>query len=97
MRQYVSIRGRRGEKPVAMSTTDMKGKFSQTVTGQGDYLIVFSSMGRKEITRKVKLTTAGGPINLRTLLVQDDTKQLQRCKVVAQKPLCEDETDKDDV
>lgn len=94
---YATIRvykGKKSEKPVAMSTTDMKGKFSQTVTGQGDYLVVFSSMGRKEITRKVKLTAAGGPINLGTLLVQDDTKQLQGVEVVAQKPLVKMETDK---
>lgn len=40
---YATIRvykGKKSEKPVAMSTTDMKGKFSQTVTGQGDYLVV---------------------------------------------------------
>ena len=94
---YATIRvykGKKSEKPVAMSTTDMKGKFSQTVTGQGDYLVVFSSMGRKEITRKVKLTAAGGSINLGTLLVQDDTKQLQGVEVVAQKPLVKMETDK---
>ena len=94
---YATIRvykGKKSEKPVAMSTTDMKGKFSQTVTGQGDYLVVFSSMGRKEITRKVKLTAAGGSINLGTLLVQDDTKQLQGVEVIAQKPLVKMETDK---
>ena len=51
-------------------------------------------MGRKEITRKVKLTAGGGPINLGTLLVQDDTKQLQGVEVVAQKPLVKMETDK---
>ena len=53
------------------------GKFSQKVTGQGSYIVSFTSMGRKEIVRRVQLTEAGGIIDLGNLLVQDDTKQLK--------------------
>ena len=87
-------KGRRSEKPVAMSVTGQDGKFAQKVTGQGSYLISFSSMGRKEIVRKVQLTAAGGTISLGQLLVQDDAKQLKGVEVVAQKPLVKMETDK---
>ncbi|MCR5077581.1 MAG: TonB-dependent receptor family protein [Prevotella sp.] len=94
---YATVRvykGRRSEKPVAMSVTDMDGKFSQKVTGQGSYIVSFSSMGRKEIVRKVQLSALGGAINLGTLLVQDDAKQLEGVEVVAQKPLVKMETDR---
>ena len=77
-----------------MSVTEKDGKFSQKVTGQGNYLISFTSMGRKEILRRVQLTEAGGIIDLGNLLVQDDTKQLKGVEVVAQKPLVKMETDK---
>ena len=87
-------KGRKSEKPVAMSVTGQDGKFAQKVTGQGSYLISFSSMGRKEIVRKVQLTAAGGTISLGQLLVQDDAKQLKGVEVVAQKPLVKMETDK---
>lgn len=94
---YATIRvykGRKSEKPVAMSVTGQDGKFSQKVTGQGSYLVSFTSMGRKEVLRKVQLTAAGGTINLGKLLVQDDAKQLEGVQVVAQKPLVKMETDK---
>ena len=94
---YATIRvykGKKSETPVAMSVTGQDGKFSQKVTGQGSYLVSFTSMGRKEILRKVQLTATGGIINLGKLLVQDDTKRLQGVEVVAQKPLVKMETDK---
>ena len=94
---YATIRvykGKKSETPVAMSVTEKDGKFSQKVTGQGSYLVSFTSMGRKEILRKVQLTATGGTINLGNLLVQDDTKQLKDVEVVAQKPLVKMETDK---
>ena len=78
---YATIRvykGKKSETPVAMSVTAEDGKFSQKVTGQGNYLISFTSMGRKEIVRRVQLTETGGIIDLGNLLVQDDTKQFER-------------------
>ncbi len=83
----------KNDKPLAMSVTDVDGKFEQKVTGQGRYYIVFSSMGRKEIVRRVELGNAP-TLNLGTLLVQDDAKALEGVEVVAQKPLVKMETDK---
>lgn len=94
---YATIRvykGKKSETPVAMSVTAEDGKFSQKVTGQGSYIVSFTSMGRKEIVRRVQLTETGGTIDLGNLLVQDDTKQLKGVEVVAQKPLVKMETDK---
>ena len=53
---YATIRvykGKKSETPVAMSVTGQDGMFSQKVTGQGSYLVSFTSIGRKEILRKV--------------------------------------------
>ncbi len=94
---YATVRvykGKKTDKPVAMSITGQDGRFSQKITGQGNYFISFASMGRKEILRKVQLTATGGTIELGNLLVQDDTKQLKGVEVVAQKPLVKMETDK---
>ena len=94
---YATVRvykGKKTDKPVAMSITGQDGRFSQKITGQGNYFISFTSMGRKEILRKVQLTATGGTIELGNLLVQDDTKQLKGVEVVAQKPLVKMETDK---
>ena len=94
---YATVRvykGKKSDKPVAMSVTAIDGKFSQQVTGQGNFLVSFTAMGRKEVLRKVQLTATGGVIDLGQLLVQDDTKQLKGVEVVAQKPLVKMETDK---
>ena len=82
------------DKPVAMSITDVSGKFKQTITGTGAYIIEFSSTGRRKIRRNVNLTKDGGELNIGTLLVQDDAQQLKGVDVVAQKPLVKMETDK---
>ncbi len=82
------------EKPVAMSITDINGKFRQAITGVGAYTILFSSTGRKRISRNVTLTKDGGELYIGTLLVQDDAQQLKGVDVVAQKPLVKMETDK---
>lgn len=82
------------EKPIAMSVTDDNGKISQEVKGSGDYTITISSMGRKVITRNIKLDAANPTLNLGTLLVQDDAKMLKGVVVMAQKPLVKMETDK---
>ncbi len=87
-------KGTNMDKPVAMGVTDVNGKFSQSITGTGSFTILFTSEGRKKITREVNLTKDGGSINLGTLLVQDDSHQLNGVEVVANKPLVKMETGK---
>lgn len=81
------------EKPVAMSLTDANGVFSQTVTGKGNYVVSFSSVGRKEIIRKLSLNGESA-LNLDSLWVQDDAQTLGNVEIVARKPLVKMETDK---
>lgn len=77
----------------AMSVTDADGNILQKVTGRGRYTIVISSVGRKTIVRQLMLE-GQKTINLGTLYVEDDTRQLQGVEVVAQKPLVKMTTDK---
>jgi hypothetical protein len=81
------------DKPVAMSVTNGKGEIKQVLSGKGEYVITFNSIGKKEIRRKFTLN--GEPsINLGTVFTADDSKVLKGVEVVAQKPLVKMETDK---
>lgn len=77
----------------AMSVTDANGNISQKVTGRGRYTVVMSSVGRKTIVRTVNLD-GSGTIDLGTMYVVDDSKQLEGIEVVAQKPIVKMTTDK---
>lgn len=77
----------------AMSVTDADGNISQKVAGSGRYTIVLSSVGRKSIVRTVNLD-GKGTVNLGTMYVTDDAKQLDGVEIVAQKPLVKMTTDK---
>lgn len=77
----------------AMSVTDADGNISQKVAGNGRYTIVLSSVGRKSIVRTVNLD-GKGTLNLGTMYVTDDAKQLDGVEIVAQKPLVKMTTDK---
>ena len=80
-------------KPVALSTTDIDGRISQTITGKGQYTIVFSSMNKKNVTKNISLNGEES-LDLGTVLIQGDAKQLQGVEVVAQKPLVKMDAEK---
>ena len=82
------------EKPVAFTTTDNDGKFAQTLTGKGDYRLLFSNMGRKTLTRDFTLDGTVSTIDLGTILVQDDVQTLKAGTVTAQRPLVKMDVDK---
>jgi len=82
------------EKPVAFTTTDTDGRFSQLLTGEGDYRLLFSNMGRKTITRDFVIDGTSDSIDLGTILAQDDVQTLKAGSVTAQRPLVKMEVDK---
>ena len=82
------------EKPVAFTTTDNDGKFAQTLTGKGDYRLLFSNMGRKTVTRDFTLDGTSPSIDLGMILVQDDVQTLKAGTVTAQRPLVKMDVDK---
>ncbi len=80
-------------KPVAMFLTDENGKFSQEVKGKGRFDIVFSSIGKEDVSKTVELGKET-PVNLGTIYIKDGETMLKGVEVVAQKPLVKMEVDK---
>ncbi len=82
------------DKPVAFTTTDNDGKFSQALSEKGEYRMVFNNMGRKSVTRSFTLDGTAPSLYLGTILVQDDIRTLDAGTVVAQRPLVRMEVDR---
>ena len=80
-------------KPVAYTTTDLDGAFSQVLTGKGSYTLLFSGIGRQE--RKVPFTLDGEEsLDLGDILIEDDIEALAEASVTAQRPLVKMEVDR---
>ena len=80
-------------KPVAYTTTDLDGAFSQVLTGRGSYTLLFSGIGRQE--RKVPFTLDGEEsLDLGDILIEDDIEALAEASVTAQRPLVKMEVDR---
>ena len=79
--------------PVAYTTTDMDGVFSQVLTGNGTYTLYFSGIGRQD--RKVPFTLDGEEtLDLGEILIEDDIEALAEASVTAQRPLVKMEVDR---
>ena len=81
------------ENPVGMSLTDADGHFSQEIKGKGKYDIVFSSIGKEDLRKTIEVGTTS-TLDLGTLTLQENVKELKGVEVVAQKPLVKMEADK---
>lgn len=81
------------DKPITMAVTDLEGKFSQVVKGNGKYTITFSSVGRATIKRNFTIS-GEKKIDLGTLLARNEETMLKGIEVVAQKPIVKMEADK---
>ena len=79
--------------PVAYTTTDLDGTFSQVLTGKGAYTLFFSGIGRQD--RKVPFTLDGEEnLDLGDILIEDDIEALAEASVTAQRPLVKMEVDR---
>lgn len=84
---------RKTDKPVAMNVTDLEGRFEQEVSGKGDFEILFSSVGKASKT--VCFSLKGEKVvDLDTVYISEDMRQLKGVEVVAQRPLVKMEVDK---
>lgn len=79
---------------VSMGTTDMDGRFEQTLKKAGNYHVLFSSVGRKNVDVPFTIAKGQTRIKLDTIYVTDDVLQLAGVEIVAQKPLVKMEVDK---
>ena len=81
------------DKPVAYTTTDLDGNFSQVLSGRGVYTLFFSGVGRQ--SRNVEFTLDGQEsLDLGDILIEDDIEALESASVVAQRPLVKMEVDR---
>ena len=79
--------------PVAYTTTDLDGAFSQVLTGKGAYTLFFSGIGRQD--RKIPFTLDGEEtLDLGDILIEDDVEALSEASVTAQRPLVKMEVDR---
>ena len=79
--------------PIAYTTTDMDGFFSQVLSGKGSYTLLFSGIGRQD--RLVPFTLDGEEkLDLGDILIEDDIEALAEASVTAQRPLVKMEVDR---
>ena len=80
-------------KPAYMAVTDAEGSFAQEIKADGNYTIVFSSVGHNSVRRSFNIS-GQKEVDLGTVLTGDDTATLGAVEVVAQKPIVKMEADK---
>ncbi len=80
-------------KAVAFTTTDVDGNFSHTFTVKGDYYLLFSNMGRKQVRRPFRIN-GEEVVDLGVILAQDEAEVLKAGTVTAMRPLVKMEVDK---
>ena len=93
---YATIRvfkASKKDKPVAMFLTNENGQFSQEIKGNGTYSIVFSSVGKEDLSQEIELGKAS-TLDLGTIYMKESATMLKGVEVVAQKPLVKMDVDK---
>lgn len=80
-------------RPVSMFLTDKEGNFSHEVNGKGKFNIIFSSVGKEDLSKSIELT-GNGTLNLDTIYIKENVNELSDVAIVAQKPLVKMEVDK---
>ena len=93
---YATVRifsANKKDKPVAMFLTNENGQFQQEVKGNGAYSIVFSSVGKEDLSKDIELGKAT-TLDLGTIYMKESETMLKGVEVVAQKPLVKMDVDK---
>ena len=81
------------DKPVAFTTAAADGSFSQRLSGKGEFRVVVSNLGRKDLEKTFTLTP-GSAVDLGRLVMETDAQQLDAAAVTAQKVLVKMDVDK---
>ena len=93
---YATVRifsAKKKDKPIAMFLTNENGQFQQEVKGSGSYSIVFSSVGKEDLSKDIELGKAT-TLDLGTIYMKESETMLKGVEVVAQKPLVKMDVDK---
>ena len=81
------------EKPIAFTTADADGRFSQVLSGTGEFQLMFTNVGRKTLRKGFRLNGESS-LDLGEILIQDDVETLQAGSVIAMRPLVKMEVDR---
>lgn len=82
------------QNPVKLLACDDDGKFTATMNKPGKYVMKIESVGKAPGIKAFTLSEGKNTLNLGTINVADDAKQLSEVTVTAQKPLVKVEVDK---
>lgn len=80
------------EKPLAYTITDEDGNFSHSLDMEGEYVLLFTNVGRKEYKEQFVLR-GESELDLGTILIEDDIEMLEAGRVVALKDLVKMDVD----
>ncbi|MBQ8048728.1 MAG: outer membrane beta-barrel protein, partial [Bacteroidales bacterium] len=80
-------------KPIAYTTTDDSGHFTQVLSAKGAYRMLFSNIGRKQRSKGFILEGQDS-LDLGTILIEDDVQTLKAGSITAQKTLVQMDVDK---
>lgn len=81
------------EKPVAYTITDTDGSFVHGIEAEGEYVMLYTNVGRKEVRKTFKITK-GMETDLGTIEAEDDIEMLEAGQIVALKDLVKMEVDR---
>ena len=93
---YATVRiyhANKKDKPVAQFLSNVEGQFSQEVKGKGKFNIVFSSVGKEDLSQTIDLNNSG-ILDLGTIYLKESATMLKGVEIVAQKPLVKMDVDK---
>ena len=81
-------------KVMTMGVTDMNGKFSKDLPGEGTYRLTISAVGKTETERTFTVNRQSPRANLGTIVLGSNANALQEVTVTAQAPLVTNEIDR---
>lgn len=94
---YATLRIARKEapdKPVKMAITKENGSFEEKITGDGDYILTITSIGKNDVVKPFTLQPTERVKDLGVLYSSEATNELQGVTVVAQRSLVKVDIDK---
>lgn len=81
-------------KPIAYAVAGEDGKFSHVLSGDGEYTLMFSNVGRKTVWKDFTLEKGVETLDIGEILACDDAQALSDAVVTAQRPLVKMDVDK---
>ncbi len=90
----VQVKAKGSDKILQGSITGDNGGYVINGLKKGDYVVTFSYVGYKEVSRNISITRNDQIVNLGELTLNEDTNQLSEVEVVAKKPQMRFEIDR---